>query len=156
MYSGYIAAERHALILRGVENCLRYIGLLSGEPTTREALGEEPTIIQSAADPTGYLMAPRRGFWEACVDPMATVTKGQLLGRVHNPEEPSETPVGAAFRWVGPRQQRARAKLPNESLWRFGRWKITTRNVAPVSPRETCATSDGIDYGGSPHWLSIR
>ena len=93
MYSGYIAAERHALILRGVENCLRYIGLLSGEPTTREALGEEPTIIQSAADPTGYLMAPRRGFWEACVDPMAAVTKGQLLGRVYNPEEPSETPV---------------------------------------------------------------
>lgn len=90
---GYVAAERHALILRGVENCLRHIGLLSGEPTTREALGEEPTIIQSAADPAGYLMAQRRGFWEVVVDPMATVTKGQLLGRLHNPEEPYSAPV---------------------------------------------------------------
>ena len=38
-------------------------------------------------------MAPRRGFWEACVDPMATVSKGQLRGRIHNPEEPHEPPV---------------------------------------------------------------
>lgn len=90
---GYIAPERHKLILRGIENCLRHIGLLSGKPTTREALGEEPTVIQSAADPSGYLMAPRRGFWEACVDPMQTVVKGQLLGRIYNPEEPCDAPV---------------------------------------------------------------
>ena len=50
---GYIAAERHALILRGVQNCLRHLGLLEGVPTTREALGEAATVIQSAADPTG-------------------------------------------------------------------------------------------------------
>ena len=87
---GYIAAERHALILRGVQNCLRHLGLLEGVPTTRSALGEPATVIQSAADPTGYLMAPCRGFWEATVDPMATVKKGELLGRVHNPEQPHE------------------------------------------------------------------
>ena len=28
-------------------------------------------------------MAPRRGFWEACMDPMAAVAKGDLLGRIH-------------------------------------------------------------------------
>ncbi len=72
---------------------MRHIGLLRGEPTTREALGEEPTVMQSATDPAGYLMAPRRGFFEAVADPMATVVQGQLLGRIHNPEEPYESPV---------------------------------------------------------------
>ena len=48
---GYIAAERHALILRGVENCLRHIGLIHGSATSREALGEEPTIIQVRSHP---------------------------------------------------------------------------------------------------------
>ena len=91
---GYIAAERHRLILRGIRNCVRHLGLLRDEaPTTRTALGEEPTLITSAADPSGYLMAPRRGFWEACVDPMTTVSKGQLVGRIHAPEEPCLEPV---------------------------------------------------------------
>eukprot|EP01052_Picozoa_sp_SAG31_P040324 SAG31_NODE_5811_length_2315_cov_0.907491_3_plen_231_part_00 len=90
---GYIAAERHRLILRGIENCLRHLRLLHGQATTREQLGEPPTIIQSAADPNGYLMSPRRGFWEACVDPMAAVQRGQVLGRIHSAEEPERPPA---------------------------------------------------------------
>jgi predicted deacylase len=64
---GYIAAERHALILRGVENCLRHLGLLGGAATTREALGEASTVVQSAADPAGLAMGGGVIFMPPCV-----------------------------------------------------------------------------------------
>ena len=90
---GVCPKQNHMLCFRGVQNCLRHLGLLHDEPaTSREELGLPPSNVVAAADREDYYPADSAGFWEQCVDAGDDVVAGDLLGRVHFPAEPQREP----------------------------------------------------------------
>jgi predicted deacylase len=101
---GRVPAPVHELAWSGLTNVLRHVGVLEGAPVTRASLGLPPTRIFDArgVDETvtalgsGLLdqsRAPASGLLECLIEPGELVEKGQPIGRVWSPDDPTRSPV---------------------------------------------------------------
>ena len=92
---GHVTARTHRIARTGLENVLRWGGVLAGEVVTRD-----DAVILDGRDPANYLFAPESGLFEALVDPGDAVSAGQPVGRIHfierpdRPAEVIEAPLG--------------------------------------------------------------
>jgi len=87
-----IPASVHRIAYHGLQNVLRHLGVLAGQPHSRESLGLPPPIITQALDAQNYLLAPESGIFEVAVDLGARVSAGEPLGYIHDLERPDREP----------------------------------------------------------------
>lgn len=73
----------------GVENVLRWRGILTGEPAAQAV--REPQVVV-ADDSRDYVMAPASGLYEPLVELGEAVSAGGTLGQIHSLEHPFEAP----------------------------------------------------------------
>ena len=77
----------------GVRNVLRHIGVLDGEPESREARGLEPTRLMHTPDPSCFIVAEGAGLGEFLVELGDAVVEGDPVAVVHDFEAPGREPV---------------------------------------------------------------
>ena len=73
---------RHAY--EGTKNVLRHYGILEGEIVKIRPPGSTQTRLIKADKLDAYIPAPANGVWEPVVQPGEAVSKGDLLGRLHD------------------------------------------------------------------------
>lgn len=81
--------ETLEITARGVENALRWAGILPQQPTGGTA---EPQIV-GATEEDNYIMAPVSGLFEPLCEMGDEVTTGDIIGQVHSLEEAAKPPV---------------------------------------------------------------
>ena len=75
---------------RGVNNVLRWLGILAGAP---EGPGDSEPQLVVADDSRDYVMAPASGIHEPLVELGDMITAGDPIGQIHNIEHPEQQPV---------------------------------------------------------------
>lgn len=89
---GIVSKESIGVGRRGLLNCLRHLGALTGAVETRASLGLPPAVIASAIEEHHYARAPISGMVEPCVEPGDRVAAGDVVARLFRPEEPHRPP----------------------------------------------------------------
>jgi N-alpha-acetyl-L-2,4-diaminobutyrate deacetylase len=90
---GRVPAPVHRLAWSGLQNVLRHVGVLEGEPQTRASLGLPPAIILDGRDPANIVVSPEDGLFEALLEPGDPVEQGQTVGRLWFVDRPTQPPV---------------------------------------------------------------
>jgi N-alpha-acetyl-L-2,4-diaminobutyrate deacetylase len=78
---------------RGVWNLLEHFGVLTGERPSEVPPGADDPRYVEVPDRSYYTLAPVAGVYEPAFDLGDAVRAGQVVGRVHFPEEPAREPV---------------------------------------------------------------
>ena len=104
---GRVSVEGVRLAERGLDNVLKWMGMLEGKPDTAQADGAPGTRHMQVRDQKGYVFAPSEGLFEPLHLPGAQVRAGQLAGWLHFIEEWARPPVPLEFRsdgfiWMAP------------------------------------------------------
>jgi len=86
-----VRGVRHAY--EGIRNVLRHHGLLDGEVKRIDEDRAGPPRMVEAPNLADYIPSPSDGIWEPVVQPGAEVTRGNLIGRLHNFEDHSSAPL---------------------------------------------------------------
>jgi predicted deacylase len=94
---GHVTAAIHRLARSGLENVLRWAGVLAGEVAPRRS---EPRILM-ATELDDYLFAPESGVFETLVDLGDPVEAGDVVGRIHFLERPDRVPEPVVARTSG-------------------------------------------------------
>ena len=81
---------------RGVQNVMRHMDIIDGEPEQGEA-----TRFLNGIDGSGYLSAPFSGIFEPCRELGDHVTAGDIAGRLYSAEEVERNPVELTFEHSG-------------------------------------------------------
>jgi N-alpha-acetyl-L-2,4-diaminobutyrate deacetylase len=92
---------------RGLDNVLKWMGMIDGKPDTSQADGATGTRHMQVRDQKGYVFAPSEGLFEPLHLPGACVRAGELAGWLHFVEEWARPPVPIEFRsdgvvWMAP------------------------------------------------------
>ncbi|MBM3755158.1 MAG: hypothetical protein FJW38_14390 [Acidobacteria bacterium] len=87
-----VPASVHQLCQRGLRNVLAHLGVLNGDPVTRN----KPARWVQSLDRDDYRFAPESGLYETCVDLGGEVREGDLLGRIHFIERPDRDAIEIA------------------------------------------------------------
>jgi len=87
-----IPAAVHRMTQSGLRNVLVHFGLIEGKEETRQSLGKPPATIVHALSRDDYLLAEASGIFEATADLGSYVRAGQVVGRLHSIEQPSQPP----------------------------------------------------------------
>ncbi len=77
----------------GIRNVLAFAGILDAPIVPPEAMGRPPTRMMSTPDLDCLVLAPDEGIFEPLVALEDDVTRGQSLGRLHDPRHPDRTPL---------------------------------------------------------------
>ena len=77
----------------GVTNMLKEFGVLPGDICTPEMQGRKPTIVAAVPHADCYVMAEDSGIYEPLVDLGDGLCSGQLLGRIHYPDNLDKAPL---------------------------------------------------------------
>ena len=73
--SGLLTEPETQMLVDGVENVLRHLGMLEGEPT-------RPAVAPIEVDRFTWLRSPAEGMWYPAVSVGETVREGQTIGRI--------------------------------------------------------------------------
>lgn len=87
-----VNASVHRIAQQGLNNVLKHVGVLRGQPQTRAELGLPETIITQALNREDYLLAPESGIFEVCVDLGSLVARGATIGYIHHLERHDRQP----------------------------------------------------------------
>ena len=87
-----VNAAVHRIAQNGLNNVLKHVGVLRGQPQSRASLGLPPTIITQALRREDYLLAPESGIFEVCVDLGQLVAAGDTIGYIHHLERHDREP----------------------------------------------------------------
>lgn len=68
----------------GVRNVLKHYGMLEGEITRIDADGPLSSRLVEATDLADYIPSPQDGIWEPLVELGQEISKGTLMGRLHD------------------------------------------------------------------------
>lgn len=91
--AGRITPHAARVARRGVWNLLAHFGVLTGErPDDVPRGADEPRTVE-VPDRSWYTIAPAAGIWEPRFDLGDEVKAGDVIGRVHFPEELDREPV---------------------------------------------------------------
>ena len=91
--SGYTTPETMKIIKDGLQNFLRFFGVLKGETVTRNEQGLTPAMILDGRDSKGFVLASRAGVYENCVPLGADIQAGDLVGMIHDFDHPDVAPI---------------------------------------------------------------
>jgi predicted deacylase len=86
---------------RGVENLLRHLGVLEGEPETAQRDGSPGTRHMMVRDPRAYTFAPRDGLFEPTHNVAETVEAGEVAGWIHFVEDIDTPPIELRYAMSG-------------------------------------------------------
>jgi predicted deacylase len=105
---GRVSVEGVRVAERGLDNVLKWQGMIEGKPDTAPG-----TQHMEVRDQKGYVFAPSEGLFEPLHLPGAQVRAGQLAGYLHFVEEWARPPVPVEFRsngyiWMAPGSGRVR------------------------------------------------
>ena len=89
---GHVTPDMLALAERGIDNCLKHLGLLEGEPDQAA-----PARRLEVGDSRQSLYAPHGGLFEPTFAPGDSVAKGDRAGFIHSLEEPERAPTAMDF-----------------------------------------------------------
>lgn len=90
---GSVTAETLRVADIGVRNVLRHFGLLDEPVVRREDYDLEPTRLMHTPDADCFIISDDEGIYEVVADLGTEVEMGQVIGRVHNHQDPSREPV---------------------------------------------------------------
>jgi predicted deacylase len=85
----------------GLDNALRTLGILKGAPKTREEQGLAPAIILDMRAETAYHSVNDFGLYENLFPLGGEIKKGEVLGLVHNMDNPEVPAVPVIARQDG-------------------------------------------------------
>lgn len=110
---GRVSVEGVRIAERGLDNVLRWMGMIEGQPDTAQQDGHPGTRHMQVRDQKGYVFAPSDGLFEPLHLPGAAVKAGQLAGYLHFVEEWAREPMPIEFRsdgfvWMAPGQGRVK------------------------------------------------
>ena len=91
-----VGVEATAIGWRGVQNVMRHLGIVDGEPEQGP-----PTRFLNGINGSGYLSAPFSGIFEPCHQLGDEVTAGDLAGRLYSVEEVEREPREIHFERSG-------------------------------------------------------
>lgn len=91
---------------RGVDNILKHLGVVEGEPDTTQRDGSPKTRHMMVRDPASYTFAPRAGLFEPTHNVGEEVRAGETAGWVHFVEDVDTPPIELHFArdgvlWMG-------------------------------------------------------
>ncbi len=84
---GTTTPETVQIAEQGVINVMNHLGMLEGEPNTRERRGEQPSRVMATPDMNSYTISDETGLFECLVTLGDNVEDGQLIGRIHSIEK---------------------------------------------------------------------
>lgn len=87
-----VNASVHRIAQQGLNNVLKHVGVLRGQPQSRAQLGLPPTVITQALRREDYLLAPESGIFEVCIDLGTMVATGDTIGYIHHLERHDREP----------------------------------------------------------------
>jgi predicted deacylase len=105
---GRVSVEGVRVAERGLDNVLKWMGMIEGKPDTAPG-----TRHMEVRNQKGYVFAPSEGLFEPLHLPGAPVRAGQLAGYLHFVEEWARPPLPIEFRsdgfvWMAPGSGRVR------------------------------------------------
>lgn len=91
---------------RGIDNILKHMGVIEGEPDTVQRDGSPETRHMQVRDPSAYVFAPRTGLFEPTHDVGQDVEAGQIAGWLHFVEDVDTPPIELRYAksgvlWMG-------------------------------------------------------
>jgi N-alpha-acetyl-L-2,4-diaminobutyrate deacetylase len=86
---GRVPAPVHELAWSGLTNVLRHVGVLEGEVVRRET----PATILDGRDPANYVITEEAGLFEGLLEPGASVSAGDPVGRMWFPDRLDRAPT---------------------------------------------------------------
>ncbi|MBW3095694.1 succinylglutamate desuccinylase/aspartoacylase family protein [Pseudohoeflea coraliihabitans] len=90
---GRVNIEGVRIARRGIENILKHMGVIEGEPVTGQADGSAQTRHMMVRDPDSYVFAPRGGLFEPTHYVGAAVRAGDVAGYLHFIEDVDSEPI---------------------------------------------------------------
>jgi N-alpha-acetyl-L-2,4-diaminobutyrate deacetylase len=104
---GRVSVEGVRIAERGLDNVLKWLGMIEGKPDTSQRDGSPGTRHMAVRDQTAYVFAPSDGLFEPLHLPGAPVRAGELAGHLHFVEEWARAPLPIEFRcdgwvWMAP------------------------------------------------------
>lgn len=90
---GQITPETLAVGEHGIRNCLNYLGVLSDAVTPRT----EAPIYFDITDHSQHIYSPCRGLFEPAFEPGDIVSKGDVVGGIHDIERIENSPARITF-----------------------------------------------------------
>ncbi|SFZ85824.1 hypothetical protein SAMN02983003_2996 [Devosia enhydra] len=91
---------------RGIDNILKHMGVIEGEPDTVQRDGSTTTRHMQVRDPSAYVFAPRTGLFEPTHDVGQDVEAGEIAGWLHFVEDVDTPPIELRYAksgvlWMG-------------------------------------------------------
>ncbi|MGV3651847.1 MAG: succinylglutamate desuccinylase/aspartoacylase family protein [Devosia sp.] len=91
---------------RGIDNILKHMGVIEGEPETVQRDGSPKTRHMQVRDPSAYVFAPRTGLFEPTHDVGQDVEAGEIAGWLHFVEDVDTPPIELRYAksgvlWMG-------------------------------------------------------
>jgi len=110
---GRVSVEGVRVAERGLDNVLKWLGMIEGKPDTSQRDGTPGTRHMQVRDQTSYVFAPTDGLFEPLHLAGAQVRAGELAGYLHFVEDWSRPPIPIEFRtdgtiWMAPGSGRVR------------------------------------------------
>lgn len=110
---GRVSVEGVRVAERGLDNVLKWLGMIEGKPDTSQRDGTPGTRHMQVRDQTSYVFAPTDGLFEPLHLAGAQVRAGELAGYLHFVEDWSRPPMPIEFRtdgtiWMAPGSGRVR------------------------------------------------
>ncbi len=91
--TGHVSPDTMKLGEQGIRNCLRHLGVLSGEVEPRK----EPATFFKIVDANQTVYATHRGLFEPAFTPGDRVSAGDLVGYIHSISHIEEPPIRIEF-----------------------------------------------------------
>jgi N-alpha-acetyl-L-2,4-diaminobutyrate deacetylase len=110
---GRVSVEGVKVAERGLDNVLKWMGMIEGTPDITEPDGRKRTRHMEVRDQTAYVFAPSDGLFEPLHLAGGEVRAGELAGYLHFIEEWARPPMPIEFRsdgylWMAPGSGRVR------------------------------------------------
>ncbi|MEO1987113.1 MAG: succinylglutamate desuccinylase/aspartoacylase family protein [Martelella sp.] len=86
---------------RGIDNILKHMGVIEGEPDTTQRDGSASTRHMMVRDPESYVFAPRAGLFEPTHYVGEAVRAGEVAGYLHFIEDVDSEPLTLTYRKDG-------------------------------------------------------
>jgi N-alpha-acetyl-L-2,4-diaminobutyrate deacetylase len=110
---GRVSVEGVRVAERGLDNALKWMGIIEGKPDTSQRDGGSGTRHMEVRDQTAYVFAPSDGLFEPLHLAGDQVRAGELAGYLHFVEEWARPPLPIEYRsdgyiWMAPGSGRVR------------------------------------------------
>ena len=98
---GRVNIEGVRIARRGIDNILRHMGVIEGEPDTRQKDGAPGTAHKMVRDPESYVFAPKAALFEPTHMVGDEVRAGECAGWLHFIEDIDTEPLALSYRKDG-------------------------------------------------------